>query len=93
MSLSVERSSENASDLQLEDFIEKESRRQLFQNLALNLTDICWETCIDRPAPRLEAKIEKCLMNCVERFIDTTNFITNRWERIALNKSSDIDLK
>lgn len=31
MSLTVDRSAEDASDLQLEDFIEKESRRQLFQ--------------------------------------------------------------
>ncbi|KAK2588406.1 hypothetical protein KPH14_004412 [Odynerus spinipes] len=93
MSLTADRSSEDATDLQLQDFIEKESRKQQFQNLTHSLTDICWETCIDRPTPRLETKIEKCLVNCVERFIDTTNFITNRLERIALSKRSEMSLE
>lgn len=48
-----------------------------------NLTDICWDICVDHPGTRLEPKTQKCMVNCVERFIDTTNFITNRLTKVA----------
>ncbi|EZA52716.1 Mitochondrial import inner membrane translocase subunit Tim8 A [Ooceraea biroi] len=63
----------------------------LFQGLVHELTGICWETCMDKPSPRLEPKVHKCLVNCVERFIDTTNYITNRIERVAANLISEAD--
>jgi import inner membrane translocase subunit TIM8 len=44
---------------------------------------------MDKPSPRLEPKVQKCLVNCVERFIDTTNYITNRIERVAANLLSE----
>lgn len=46
---------------------------------------------MDKPSARLEPKVQKCLVNCVERFIDTTNFITNRLERVASNSQSELD--
>ncbi|KAG7309194.1 hypothetical protein JYU34_005121 [Plutella xylostella] len=49
-----------------------------FQVLVHGLTDTCWETCMGRPTARLEPKTEACMMNCVERFIDATTFITKR---------------
>lgn len=70
-------------DEQLQRFIEAETKRHQFQGIVHELTGICWETCMDRPTPRLESKVHKCLVNCVERFIDTTNYITNRLERVA----------
>lgn len=63
----------------------------IFQGLVHELTSICWETCMDKPSPRLESKVHKCLVNCVERFIDTTNYITNRIERIATNLQPEPD--
>lgn len=77
MSLTVDQSTEDETALHFEDFIGTESKKQRFQNLANNLTSICWKICIDRSTPRLGTKIEKCLVNCVERFTDTTYFITN----------------
>lgn len=78
-------------DHQLKSFIETETKKQQFQVLVHELTDICWETCMDRPSARLESKVQKCLVNCVERFIDTTNFITNRLGRVASDSQSTID--
>lgn len=52
-----------------------------FQFLVHGLTDTCWELCIDKPSSRLDNRTENCLNNCVERFIDTTNFIVNRLEK------------
>lgn len=38
---------------------------------------------VDRPSTRLDYKTENCLVNCVERFLDTSNYIINRMERSA----------
>ncbi|RVE50435.1 hypothetical protein evm_004972 [Chilo suppressalis] len=46
--------------------------------LVHGLTDTCWDTCMGRPSMRLDSKTEVCIMNCVERFIDATTFITKR---------------
>lgn len=46
---------------------------------------------MDKPSLRLEPKVHKCFVNCVERFIDTTNYITNRIERVATNMQSESD--
>ena len=78
-------------DDRLQHFIETETKKQQFQGLVHELTGICWETCMDKPSPRLEPKVHKCLVNCVERFIDTTNYITNRIERIATNLQPESD--
>ncbi|EFN87949.1 mitochondrial import inner membrane translocase subunit Tim8 A [Harpegnathos saltator] len=78
-------------DNRLKDFIEVENRKQQFQLLVHELTDICWETCMDRPSARLETKVQKCLVNCVERFIDTTNFVTNRLKHIASSSQPELD--
>ncbi|XP_012277188.1 mitochondrial import inner membrane translocase subunit Tim8 A-like [Orussus abietinus] len=89
----AEDQSSQGVDPQFQDFIEQETQKQLFQGLVHNLTDICWETCIDKPTSRFESKIENCLKNCVERFIDTTNYITNRLARVAMNSQSEISLE
>lgn len=62
-----------------------------FQGLVHELTGLCWEICMDKPSLRLEPKVHKCLVNCVERFIDTTNYIANRIERVATSMQSESD--
>lgn len=78
-------------DDQLQHFIETETKKQEFQRLVHELTGICWETCMDKPSLRLEPKVHKCFVNCVERFIDTTNYITNRIERVATSVQPESD--
>lgn len=68
-------------DPQLQQFIEAETQKQRFQFLVHGLTDTCWELCVDKPSSRLDNRTENCLTNCVERFIDTTNFVVNRLEK------------
>ncbi|XP_076635993.1 mitochondrial import inner membrane translocase subunit Tim8 A-like isoform X1 [Colletes latitarsis] len=100
MSFMEEQRSQGAVDERFEAFIETEAKKQQFQvsrelisGLAFNLTDICWEICVESPTSRLGPKIEKCLINCVDRFIDTTNFITNRLERVVLNNRGEMDVQ
>uniref|UniRef100_A0A8C0DEA4 Mitochondrial import inner membrane translocase subunit n=1 Tax=Balaenoptera musculus TaxID=9771 RepID=A0A8C0DEA4_BALMU len=35
------------------------------------MTELCWEMCMDKPGPKLDSRAEACFVNCVERFIDT----------------------
>ncbi|XP_021960903.1 mitochondrial import inner membrane translocase subunit Tim8 A-like [Folsomia candida] len=68
-------------DPHLQNFIEVETQKQRFQHLVHGLTEQCWEICVDKPSTRLDGKTESCLVNCVERFIDTTNYVINRLEK------------
>ncbi|XP_056328782.1 mitochondrial import inner membrane translocase subunit Tim8 A [Danio aesculapii] len=70
-----------ATDPQLQQFIEIESQKQRFQQLVHQMTEVCWEKCMDKPGPKLDSRTEVCFVNCVERFIDTSQFILNRLEQ------------
>ncbi|TRY60122.1 hypothetical protein DNTS_006436 [Danionella cerebrum] len=69
------------ADPRLQQFIEIESQKQRFQQLVHQMTEVCWEMCMDKPGPKLDSRTEVCFVNCVERFIDTSKFILNRLEQ------------
>lgn len=35
------------------------------------------------PGSKLDAKTQTCMQNCVERFLDVTMFVTNRFAQIV----------
>ena len=67
-----------SADPQLQKFIEQETQRQRFQTIVSDLTEQCWDKCVDRPGGKLDSRTETCLNNCVDRFIDTSSLIINR---------------
>ncbi|GAB5584757.1 mitochondrial import inner membrane translocase subunit Tim8 A [Panthera pardus] len=73
-------------DPQLQHFIEVETQKQRFQQLVHQMTELCWEKCMDKPGPKLDSRAEACFVNCVERFIDTSQFILNRLEQTQKTK-------
>ncbi|XP_008821837.1 putative mitochondrial import inner membrane translocase subunit Tim8 A-B [Nannospalax galili] len=74
------------TDQQLQRFVEVETQRQRVQLVIHHITELCWEKCMDKPRPRLDGRAEVCLVNCVERFIDTSQFILNRLEQTRKSK-------
>nr|XP_033800104.1 mitochondrial import inner membrane translocase subunit Tim8 A isoform X1 [Geotrypetes seraphini] len=75
------------ADPQLQHFIEVETQKQRFQLLVHQMTELCWqEKCMDKPGPKLDSRTEACFVNCVERFIDTSQFILNRLEQTQKSK-------
>lgn len=56
------------------------------QQLVHQMTELCWEKCMDKPGPKLDSRAEACFVNCVERFIDTSQFILNRLEQTQKSK-------
>jgi len=72
------------SDPQLNAFIEAQVERRKFQELSMSLTSKCWDTCMtSTPSTRLDASTQRCVVSCVERFIDTTNLLTQKLSRTA----------
>jgi len=71
-------SSQGINDPQLAAFIEQENQKQRFQAVVHTLTDQCWELCAPSISSRLDGRSETCLANCVERFIDSSNYIINK---------------
>ena len=84
-------STQGLGDAQLASFIEQENQKQRFQSVVHSLTEQCWELCQPSISTRLDGKSETCLMNCVERFIDSSNFIINKLgqEGAAAMKTSE----
>lgn len=82
-------------DPEMARFMNFEAQRQKFSQLVYSLTDTCWDKCVAelRLGTRLESKTESCLVNCVERFIDTTNFIVNRLESVKSSPGSKLGLE
>ncbi|KAM5326954.1 mitochondrial import inner membrane translocase subunit Tim8 A-like [Glossophaga mutica] len=74
-------SSSSAADPQLQRFLEAETEKQRFQQLVHQLTELCWEKCMDKPGPKMDSRAEACFVNCVDRFIDTSKFILSRLEQ------------
>jgi import inner membrane translocase subunit TIM8 len=71
-------SSQGISDPQLASFIEQENQKQRFQAVVHTLTEQCWDLCAPSISSRLDGRSETCLANCVERFIDSSNYIINK---------------
>nr|XP_060142697.1 mitochondrial import inner membrane translocase subunit Tim8 A-like [Globicephala melas] len=74
-------------DPQLQHFTEVETQKQRFQQLVHQMTELCWEKCMDKPEPKLDSRAEACFVNCVECFIDTSQFILNRLEQTQKSKA------
>ncbi|XP_022084535.1 mitochondrial import inner membrane translocase subunit Tim8 A-like [Acanthaster planci] len=74
-------------DAELKEFLAVEGQKAKFQNQVHMFTDVCWDRCVDKPGNKLDSKTETCLVNCVERFIDSTLAMTNRFQQL-LNKQA-----
>ncbi|KAK5905135.1 hypothetical protein CesoFtcFv8_006631 [Champsocephalus esox] len=76
-------SSDKAEAAELQRMIAIEQQKAQFQAQVHTFTDVCWDKCVDSPGSKLDNRTETCLVNCVERFIDTTLTITNRFTQMV----------
>merc|ERR1712223_2244377 len=72
-----------SQDLALQRLIAQTQQQQQVQAILHDLTEKCWDTCIDRPGPKMDGKSENCLKNCVQRFLDTNIAVTQNFEKKA----------
>ncbi|CAH1712369.1 mitochondrial import inner membrane translocase subunit Tim8 [Aphis gossypii] len=46
------------------------------------ISEMCWEKCVDKPSAKLGSKTEACLSNCVKRFFDSSVIIAHRFNQL-----------
>ncbi|XP_062919387.1 mitochondrial import inner membrane translocase subunit Tim8 B [Mobula hypostoma] len=72
-----------AEQTELSRMMAVEQQKAQFQLRVHGFTDVCWEKCVDKPGSKLDSRTESCLVSCVERFVDTTLAITNRFAQMV----------
>ncbi|KAH9373395.1 translocase of inner membrane 8 [Haemaphysalis longicornis] len=75
-------------DREMQQFLAVEQQKAQFQAQVHRLNEICWDKCVDKPSNKLDGRTETCLTNCVERFIDTSLSITNRFAQLLQRSAS-----
>ncbi|RIB26639.1 Tim10/DDP family zinc finger-domain-containing protein [Gigaspora rosea] len=73
---------DEASQKELAKFLEGENAKMRLQQSIHTFTDLCWDKCITKVSNKIDRGEETCLVNCVERFLDTSLFIVKRLEEI-----------
>ncbi|KAG2368226.1 Tim10/DDP family zinc finger-domain-containing protein [Suillus spraguei] len=67
---------DEATQKELATFFEREQAQARINSTVHNLTSMCWDKCITgTPGSRFARGEESCLLNCVDRFLDTSLFI------------------
>lgn len=82
-------SDSSAGDAELQQFLLIERERAKIQAQIHEFSDICWEKCMDKPGSKLDSRTETCLSNCVDRFIDVSLLIANRFSQLVQKNSSN----
>ncbi|CAB0035803.1 unnamed protein product [Trichogramma brassicae] len=72
----------SAASSELEEFIMVEKQKAQFNAQIHEFSGLCWDKCIDKPGNKLDGRSETCLVNCVNRFIDVSLLITNRFTQM-----------
>ena len=73
-------SSGNAKvDQKLQEELIAQEQLFKFNSQVAAFTDMCWDKCVEKPGSKLDGKTETCIVNCVERFLDTQMLITKRF--------------
>lgn len=65
-------------DPQLQQFARQLQQRTEFSSVVNKLASDCWDQCITYTLGHLDSKQEKCLTNCVQRFIDASKVFSQK---------------
>ncbi|KAG0709067.1 Tim10/DDP family zinc finger-domain-containing protein [Suillus ampliporus] len=67
---------DEATQKELTTFLEREQAQARVNSTVHSLTSMCWDKCITgTPGSRFARGEESCLLNCVDRFMDTSLYI------------------
>lgn len=56
--------------------VQTETARATIQELVEDMTDKCYSICVKKPGSGLDNYEQRCLGNCMDRFIDSYNLVT-----------------
>ncbi|XP_005185981.1 mitochondrial import inner membrane translocase subunit Tim8 [Musca domestica] len=72
----------SSGDKELQEFLMIEKQKAQVNAQIHEFNEICWDKCIGKPSSKLDSATETCLANCVDRFIDTSLLITQRFAQL-----------
>jgi len=65
---------------ELQNFLRQEQARAQMQQTIAKLTDVCWNKCMTgTPGSYLSSREQACFDNCAKRFLDTTQYVIQRF--------------
>ena len=67
------------NDPQIQNFAFQMKQRVEFNSIVNNVTSDCWDKCITYTIGNLDSKQEKCMTNCVQRFMDVSKMFTQQY--------------
>lgn len=65
-------------DPELRRMVMIETQRAQFVNNVHSLTNTCWDKCVEKIYHKSDSKTQKCVANCVDRFVDTSFFLAKK---------------
>ncbi|EIM83362.1 uncharacterized protein STEHIDRAFT_159947 [Stereum hirsutum FP-91666 SS1] len=72
---------DEATQKELQTFLDREQAQARVQQSIHTFTSMCWDKCITgTPSTRFSRSEESCLVNCVDRFLDTSLFMVKKIE-------------
>merc|ERR1712045_564878 len=66
-------------DPEFQQMVQLETQKAELSAQTSKLTDICWDTCSFYPKDKLDSRTEDCLNNCVQRYIDLSLQLQQRF--------------
>ncbi len=63
---------------ELQEILIQEQQKALVKQAIQRLTEVAFESCIDRPSSSLSMKDQKCIQSAVMKLFDTNEFIIAR---------------
>ncbi len=63
---------------ELQEILIQEQQKALIKQAIQRLTEVAFESCIDRPSSSLSMKDQKCIQSAVMKFFDTNEFCIAR---------------
>jgi import inner membrane translocase subunit TIM8 len=81
-SSSISSGSANSGE-ELQQAVALEQQKLQFMQQMHKVNDVCWDMCIGSPSSSLSGREQTCVSNCVERFVDTSVLLVNRFAQLA----------
>ncbi len=53
------------------------------QQTVARVTEVCWDKCVGYPGRALSSRESSCMADCAKRFVETTQFIVQRFQAKA----------
>eukprot|EP00227_Mantoniella_beaufortii_P000612 CAMPEP_0197613542 /NCGR_PEP_ID=MMETSP1326-20131121/59068_1 /TAXON_ID=1155430 /ORGANISM="Genus nov. species nov., Strain RCC2288" /LENGTH=74 /DNA_ID=CAMNT_0043182405 /DNA_START=658 /DNA_END=882 /DNA_ORIENTATION=- len=68
-------------DPALQQFLEEEKRKAMFNEVVAGLVNVCFDKCVTKPSSSLDRTESACLSNCALRYLETGQVIMQRIQR------------